>query len=128
MWFVPPTLAHPVYLLLFALLGSATLGALGVIAGIWAEKFDQLAGFQNFIVLPLSFLSGVFYSIHSLPVFWLMLSRFNPFFYMIDGFRYGFFGVSDVSPLLSLTVIGVFFLALTGITLGMLKTGYKLRD
>ena len=128
MWFVPPTLAHPGYLLLFALLGSATLGALGVIAGIWAEKFDQLAGFQNFIVLPLSFLSGVFYSIHSLPVFWLMLSRFNPFFYMIDGFRYGFFGVSDVSPLLSLTVIGVFFLALTGITLGMLKTGYKLRD
>ncbi|MBI3574683.1 MAG: ABC transporter permease [Gammaproteobacteria bacterium] len=127
-WFVPLTLAHPVYLLLFVLLGSATLGALGVIAGIWAEKFDQLAGFQNFIVLPLSFLSGVFYSIHSLPAFWLTLSHFNPFFYMIDGFRYGFFGVSDVSPLLSLTVIGAFFLALTGVALGMLKTGYKLRD
>ena len=127
-WFVPLTLAHPVYLALFVLLGSATLGALGVIAGIWAEKFDQLAGFQNFIVLPLSFLSGVFYSIHSLPAFWLTLSHFNPFFYMIDGFRYGFFGVSDVSPLLSLTVIGVFFLALAGVALGMLKTGYKLRD
>ena len=127
-WFVPLTLAHPVYLLLFVLLGSATLGALGVIAGIWAEKFDQLAGFQNFIVLPLSFLSGVFYSIHSLPDFWQRLSHFNPFFYMIDGFRYGFFGVSDVSPLLSLTVIGVFFLALAGVALGMLKTGYKLRD
>ena len=94
---------------MFALLGSATLGALGVIAGIWAEKFDQLAGFQNFIVLPLSFLSGVFYSIHSLPDFWQRLSHFNPFFYMIDGFRYGFFGVSDVSPLLSLTVIGGIF-------------------
>ena len=127
-WFVPLTLAHPVYLALFVLLGSATLGALGVIAGIWAEKFDQLAGFQNFIVLPLSFLSGVFYSIHSLPDFWQRLSHFNPFFYMIDGFRYGFFGVSDVSPLLSLTVIGVFFLALAGVALGMLKTGYKLRD
>jgi ABC-2 type transport system permease protein len=127
-WFVPPALAHPVYLLLFALLGSATLGALGVIAGIWAEKFDQLAGFQNFIVLPLSFLSGVFYSIHSLPAFWLTLSHFNPFFYMIDGFRYGFFGVSDVSPLLSLAAVGVFFLVLAGIALGMLKTGYKLRD
>ena len=128
MWFVPPTLAHPVYLLLFALLGSAALGALGVIAGIWAEKFDQLAGFQNFIVLPLSFLSGVFYSIHSLPAFWLTLSHFNPFFYMIDGFRYGFFGVSDVSPLLSLAAVGAFFLVLAGVALGMLKTGYKLRD
>lgn len=127
-WFVPLTLAHPVYLVLFTLLGSATLGALGVIAGIWAEKFDQLAGFQNFIVLPLSFLSGVFYSIHSLPAFWQTLSHFNPFFYMIDGFRYGFFGVSDVSPLLSLTVIGAFFLVLAGAALGMLKTGYKLRD
>jgi len=127
-WFVPLTLAHPVYLALFVLLGSATLGALGVIAGIWAEKFDQLAGFQNFIVLPLSFLSGVFYSIHSLPAFWLTLSHFNPFFYMIDGFRYGFFGVSDVSPLLSLAAVGAFFLVLAGVALGMLKTGYKLRD
>src|SRR3970282_2536693 len=106
-WFVPLTLAHPVYLLLFVLLGSATLGALGVIAGIWAEKFDQLAGFQNFIVLPLSFLSGVFYSIHSLPDFWQKLSRFNPFFYMIDGFRYGFFGVSDIDPRLSFAVVAV---------------------
>jgi ABC-2 type transport system permease protein len=127
-WFVPLPLAHPVYLLLFVLLGSTALGTLGMIAGIWAEKFDQLAGFQNFIVLPLSFLSGVFYSIHSLPAFWLTLSRFNPFFYMIDGFRYGFFGVSDVSPLLSLAVVGALFLLLAGITLGMLKTGYKLRD
>src|SRR3970282_2833686 len=97
------------FILVFAFLSSAVLGALGVIAGIWAEKFDQLAGFQNFIILPLSFLSGVFYSIHSLPDFWQRLSHFNPFFYMIDGFRYGFFGVSDVSPLTSLAVVGVFF-------------------
>jgi ABC-2 type transport system permease protein len=127
-WFVSLPLAHPVTLLLFALLGSAALGTLGMIAGIWAEKFDQLAGFQNFIVLPLSFLSGVFYSIHSLPAFWLTLSHFNPFFYMIDGFRYGFFGVSDVSPWVSLAVVGAFFLMLAGVALGMLKTGYKLRD
>ncbi len=127
-WVVPLPLAHPFYLLLFAVLGSAALGALGVIAGIWADKFDQLAGFQNFIVLPLSFLSGVFYSIHSLPDFWQTLSHFNPFFYLIDGFRYGFFGVSDVSPLLSLAVSGIFLLLLSGIAYGMLKTGYKIRD
>lgn len=127
-WFVPLPLAHPVYLLLFAILGSAALGTLGMIAGIWAEKFDQLAGFQNFIVLPLSFLSGVFYSIHSLPAFWQQLSHFNPFFYMIDGFRYGFFGHADVPPLLSLGVVAALFLSLAGITLGLLKTGYKLRD
>jgi ABC-2 type transport system permease protein len=104
------------------------LGATGVIAGIWAEKFDQLAGFQNFIILPLSFLSGVFYSIHSLPDFWQKLSHFNPFFYMIDGFRYGFFGVSDIAPWLSLLVVGASLVAVSGITLLMLKTGYKLRD
>ena len=127
-FFVDVPVQHPGYILLFALLGSAVLGALGVIAGIWAEKFDQLAGFQNFIILPLSFLSGVFYSIHSLPLFWQRLSHFNPFFYMIDGFRYGFFGVSDVSPLLSLAVVALFFIALSGLTLLMLKTGYKLRD
>jgi ABC-2 type transport system permease protein len=127
-WFVPLPLMHPFYLLSFAVLGSAALGALGVIAGIWADKFDQLAGFQNFIVLPLSFLSGVFYSIHSLPDFWQALSHFNPFFYLIDGFRYGFFGVADVSPLLSLAVSGAFLLLLSGIAYGMLKTGYKIRD
>jgi ABC-2 type transport system permease protein len=127
-FFVVVPVQHLGYILLFALLGSAVLGTLGVIAGIWAEKFDQLAGFQNFIILPLSFLSGVFYSIHSLPLFWQRLSHFNPFFYMIDGFRYGFFGVSDVSPLLSLSVVLLFFMALSALTLLMLKTGYKLRD
>jgi len=122
----------PVYnlaaIIAFAFIASATLGALGVIAGIWAEKFDQLAAFGNFIIMPLSFLSGVFYSVHSLPAFWQGLSQFNPFFYMIDGFRYGFFGVSDVSPLLSLAVTGGFFLALTTASLVMLAKGYKLRS
>jgi ABC-2 type transport system permease protein len=73
-----------------------------VIAGIWADKFDQLAAFQNFVVMPLTFLSGVFYSIHSLPPFWQAVSHLNPIFYMIDGFRYGFFGQSDVPPWISL--------------------------
>ena len=115
------------WVFLFALLGSAFLGALGIIAGIWAEKFDQLAAFQNFIILPLTFLSGVFYSIHSLPPFWQGLSQFNPFFYMIDGFRYGFFGVSDVSPYLSFGIVVTCFMAVSWLTLGMLRTGYKLR-
>ena len=115
-------------LILFAVLGSAVLGTIGMIAGIWADKFDQLAGFQNFVILPLSFLSGVFYSIHSLPDFWQKLSRFNPFFYMIDGFRYGFFGVSDVDPVTSLAVTVLSLLLLSAVTIGMLKRGYKLRS
>ena len=126
--FVALPVQHPWFILLFAFLSSAVLGAMGVIAGIWAEKFDQLAGFQNFIIIPLSFLSGVFYSIHSLPGFWQTLSRFNPFFYMIDGFRYGFFGVSDVPPSTSLLIVGLALAAFTAVTLLMLKAGYKLRD
>ncbi len=109
--FVDLPLAHPWAIAVFAVIGSATLGALGVIAGIWADKYDQLAGFQNFFILPLSFLSGVFYSIHSLPGVWQQISHFNPFFYLIDGFRWGFFGQSDSSPVLSLAV-GSGFLAL----------------
>lgn len=127
LYFALPPMDHPLWIILFALLGSAFLGALGVVAGIWADKFDQLAGFQNFIIVPLTFLSGVFYSIHSLPDFWQRLSRFNPFFYMIDGFRYGFFGASDISPWLSLGVVLTCFVAMTGLTLLMLKSGYKLR-
>jgi ABC-2 type transport system permease protein len=114
-------------ILVFAVLGSATLGVLGLIAGVWAEKFDQLAGFQNFFILPLSFLSGVFYSIHSLPGMWQTVSQFNPFFYLIDGFRYGFFGLSDADPMLSLTVTLVFLVLLSAVALLMLQKGYKIR-
>jgi ABC-2 type transport system permease protein len=109
------------------LLGSAILGTMGLIAGIWAEKFDQLAGFQNFIIVPLTFLSGVFYSIHSLPPFWQVASRFNPFFYMIDGFRYGFFGLYDVPPAQSLAIVSGCCVALSALTLLLLKSGWKLR-
>jgi len=114
--------------LVFAVLGSATLGVLGLIAGVWAEKFDQLAGFQNFFILPLSFLSGVFYSIHSLPGIWQTVSQFNPFFYLIDGFRYGFFGQSDADPMLSLGVTLVFLVMLSAAALLMLHKGYKIRE
>ncbi len=126
-WFVELSVRAPLWLAAFALLGSAILGTLGLIAGIWADKFDQLAAFQNFIIMPLTFLSGVFYSIHTLPPFWQTLSHFNPFFYMIDGFRYGFFGASDVAPEASLVVVAACFAILSAITLAMLRTGYKLR-
>ena len=112
----------------FAMLGSALLDALELIAGIWAEKFDHLATFQNFIILPLTFLSGVFYSIHSLPPFWRGLSHLNPFFYIIDGFRYGFFSTSDISPYISLGIVAMCFLAVSWLTLQMLSTGYKIRQ
>jgi ABC-2 type transport system permease protein len=126
-WFIPMSFAAPVYIVAFAVLGSAILGTLGLIAGIWAEKFDQLAAFQNFLIMPLTFLSGVFYSTHTLPPVWREVSRLNPFFYMIDGFRYGFFGLSDIDPLACLAIVGGFFIALAAIALRMLASGYKLR-
>ena len=126
-WFTDISFYQPLWILVFGLLSAALLAALGLIAGIWAEKFDQLAAFQNFFIMPATMLSGVFYSIHSLPPIWQTISHFNPFFYMIDGFRYGFFGISDVSPWFSLVVISVFFLVVTALTLRLLSTGYKLR-
>jgi ABC-2 type transport system permease protein len=121
------SLAAPLWIIVFALLGSAILGTMGVIAGIWAQKFDQLAAFQNFLIMPATFLAGVFYSIHSLPPFWLAVSHVNPFFYMIDGFRHGFFGQSDISPWTSLAIVSAFFVVLAVIAVNLLKRGYNLR-
>jgi ABC-2 type transport system permease protein len=126
-WVGEPSFVAPLWILVFAVLGAGILGALGVIAGLWAEKFDQTAAFQNFIIMPMTFLSGVFYSIHSLPAFWQGVSHLNPFFYIIDGFRYGFFGVSDVSPWLSLAIVGAALLAVSAITVNLLRIGYKIR-
>jgi ABC-2 type transport system permease protein len=126
-WFTDINFYQPLWILVFGLLSAALLAALGLIAGIWAEKFDQLAAFQNFFIMPATMLSGVFYSIHSLPPIWQTISHFNPFFYMIDGFRYGFFGISDVSPWFSLVIISVFFLGVAALTLKLLSIGYKLR-
>jgi ABC-2 type transport system permease protein len=127
LWFADLSFVAPLWIIVFALLGAAILGTMGLIAGIWAEKFDQLAAFQNFLIVPATFLAGVFYSVHSLPPFWLAVSHANPFFYMIDGFRYGFFGHSDVSPLTSLMIVLVFFIVLSSIAVTLLKRGYKLR-
>lgn len=126
-YFALPALEYPLWILVFAFLGAAILGSLGLIAGIWADKYDQLAAFQNFIIMPATMLSGVFYSIHSLPPAWQVVSHFNPFFYMIDGFRYGFFGVSDISPWSSLAIVFCFFIAVSVIALRLLQKGYKLR-
>lgn len=127
LWFADLRMAAPLWVLAFAVLSGAVLGALGMIAGLWSEKFDQLAAFQNFLIMPLTMLSGVFYSIHSLPAVWQTVSHYNPVFYMIDGFRYGFFGVSDVAPEISLTVVVACFVAVSLLTLNLLKRGWKLR-
>lgn len=126
-WFAPLHLAEPWWIVVFAALGAGMLGSLGLIAGLWAEKFDQMAAFQNFIIMPMTFLSGVFYSVHSLPAVWQTVSHLNPFFYMIDGFRRGFFGASDVSPWLSLAVVGTSFVVVAALALRLLASGYKLR-
>jgi len=127
-WFAPLGFAAPMWIIAFAVLGAALMGALGLIAGLWAEKFDQLAAFQNFVIMPMTFLSGVFYSIHSLPSFWQNASHLNPFFYMIDGFRYGFFGVSDASPWLSLGIVGAALAVVSVLAMQLLRTGYKIRS
>ena len=128
MWFAPLGFAAPLWIITFAVLGAALMGALGLIAGLWAEKFDQLAAFQNFVIMPMTFLSGVFYSIQSLPAFWQSASHLNPFFYMIDGFRYGFFGVSDASPWLSLGIVGSALAGVSLVAMHLLRTGYKIRS
>jgi ABC-2 type transport system permease protein len=127
MWFGRPGFVAPLWILVFAILGAGILGSMGLIAGLWAEKFDQLAAFQNFVIMPMTFLSGVFYSIHSLPAFWQDVSHLNPFFYMIDGFRYGFFGMSDVSPWLSLGIVAAALLAVASVAVHLLRIGYKIR-
>ncbi|HET6264206.1 MAG TPA: ABC transporter permease [Usitatibacter sp.] len=127
LWLVPLPVPNPLWLAAFAVVGCGMLGTMGIVAGIWSEKFDQLAAFQNFLVMPLTFLAGVFYSMHSLPPFWQSVSRFNPFFYAIDGFRYGFFGQSDVPPWTSLAIATATFAALSWATLLLLRSGYKLR-
>jgi ABC-2 type transport system permease protein len=126
-FFVRPEFVAPLWALVFAAMGAGMLGALGIIAGLWAEKFDQMAAFQNFVIVPMTFLSGVFYSIHSLPSFWQGVSHLNPFFYMIDGFRFGFFGVSDVSPWLSLAIVGSALLTVSAVAVHLLRIGYKIR-
>jgi ABC-2 type transport system permease protein len=131
LWFAPMPLLNaqaPLWILLFAVAGSALLGVLGLIAGIVSDKFDQLAAFQNFIIMPATFLSGVFYSVQGLPPFWQTVSHLNPFFYIVDGFRYGFFAQADVSPWISFAVVLAALAVSSGVALGMLARGYKIRN
>ncbi|HYW93686.1 MAG TPA: ABC transporter permease [Gammaproteobacteria bacterium] len=128
MYYVHLPLRNPPLIIAFVLLGSGVLGGIGLIAGVLAERFEHMSAFQNFVILPLSFLSGVFYSIHQLPPLAQQISRFNPFFYMIDGFRHGFLGVSDVSPGASLIIVAAFFALVSAVGIGMLHRGYKLRQ
>jgi ABC-2 type transport system permease protein len=127
-YFAVPQFAAPLWIVVFAVLGATLLASLGVVAGLWADKFDQMASFQNFIIVPMTFLSGVFYSVGSLPPFWKTVSLFNPFFYMIDGFRHGFFGQSDASPWLSLAIVGSACLCVSLLALRLLRIGYKIRS
>ena len=127
-WFVPLQWREPLWSLVFAVLGASMLGALGIVAGIWAEKFDQMAAFQNFLIVPATFLSGVFYSVYTLPPFWVVVSRLNPFFYLVDGLRYGFFGVSDVSPWICLGAALLGNLVCAAVAWSWLRRGYKLRN
>jgi ABC-2 type transport system permease protein len=126
-WIAPPPLEAPLWIVVFGCSGAALLGVLGLIAGIVCDKFDQLAAFQNFVVMPATFLSGVFYSVHGLSPFWHAVSRLNPFLYAIDGFRYGFFARSDISPWTSLAVVLTALAVTSAIGLGLLRSGYKLR-
>jgi ABC-2 type transport system permease protein len=130
LWFVPWQSFQPASLgwaLTFGLLGAGLMGSLGLIAGLWADKFDQLAAFQNFVVMPMTFLAGVFYSVDSLPAFWKAVSHLNPFFFMVDGFRHGFFGVSDTNPWISLAIVGTAFVGVAVLALQLLQRGYKIR-
>jgi ABC-2 type transport system permease protein len=128
LWFSDLPWAAPLWILVFGALGAGLLAAMGIIAGLWAEKFDQMAAFQNFVIMPMTFLSGVFYSLHSLPDVWQSVSHLNPFFYMIDGFRYGFLGHSDTSPWLSLSLVGGAFLVVSAVALHLLRIGFKIRS
>ena len=125
--FVHLPLREPLVLFGMYLFAGGSMAVIGLIAGIVSAKFDHLASFQNFLILPASFLSGAFYSIHSLPPFWFHLSRFNPFFYMIDGFRHGFLGTGDMPVWQCLAWTGGLFVVLSTICLRLLHTGYKLR-
>jgi ABC-2 type transport system permease protein len=128
LFFIKLPVHNPFWILTFAVLSCGIMGTLGIIAGLWSEKFDQLAAFQNFLIMPATFLSGVFYSIHSLPSFWQAVSHWNPVFYTIDGFRYGFFAASDVSPWKSLAIVSAVFIVLSLFALRLLARGYKLRN
>lgn len=126
-FFVPLSFHSPALIFVYAFLGTVMMGGLGTAAGIWSEKFDHMAAFTNFIITPLTFLSGTFYSINQLPEVWRVIATYNPFFYMIDGFRYGFIGQADGNIMVGIAVLVGINVFLTALCLWMLKTGYKIK-
>ena len=115
------------YIFIFALLGSLLLACIGFIAGLWADRFDNLAAVTNFIVIPLSFLPGTFFSIANLNSTLATISKFNPFFYVIDGFRYGFLGSSDSNVLHGLIIVTVCNIIAVYVSYKLFKNGYKIK-
>jgi ABC-2 type transport system permease protein len=127
-FYIDLPMENPLIIFLFAFLGGGLMGSFGIIAGVWAERFDQMAAFGNFVIMPLSMLSGVFYSIHSLPPFWQKVSHLNPFFYMIDGFRYSFINRADsviINGVIYLTFLSLILLFISFI---LFKNGYKIKS
>ena len=127
LFFVPYTIHFPFYVLFHALTASTMMSLLGIIGGIWSERFDHMAAVTNFVITPLTFLSGTFYSIDRLPGIWNTMARFNPFFYMIDGFRYGFIGYADGNIMVGLFVMAGINLSLWTFCTLLFARGYKLK-
>ncbi len=119
--------ANPLWLLAMTLAGASMMACLGIVAGIWSNKFDQIAAITNFVVTPLSFLSGTFYSLDSLPGWMQTISHLNPVFYLIDGARYGFLGVSDSDPALAMAVVLATTVALAWLARRWFRSGYRLK-
>ena len=125
--FAPFNVVSPMVVVIYAVLGNVMMSALGLIAGIWSEKFDHIAAVTNFIITPLTFLSGTFYSVESLPEMWHKIALYNPFFYLIDGFRSGFIGQADGAITIGISILVIMNIALAGLALQMLRTGYKMK-
>jgi ABC-2 type transport system permease protein len=125
--FVPVEILHPAFILFHAVAASLMLSLIGILAGIWAEKFDHMAAITNFVITPFAFLSGTFYSVERLPELWKMVAHFNPFFYMIDGFRYGFIGHADAPPALGIAVLLAADILLWITAYVCFRRGYRLK-
>ena len=125
--FVPLAIQDLVFVLFHATAAALMLSLMGILAGIWSEKFDHMAAITNFVITPFAFLSGTFYSVERLPEFWRLAAHFDPFFYMIDGFRFGFIGHADAPPLLGAAVLAGADILLWAWVHVWFRRGYKLK-